>query len=167
MEFIKRLKDRAPEYISQHKELIAKLTTTQGGQSGTTSQKDTWKQGKFFQFQYEIYMFATILGLKRNYCVPIPEGSEMNKFMEIKFWQPQDLVDYIIMGIISYSDLDLNLLEELNEQDVEKEILKLRKQMELYANGGFDIMRSKMEDDPTFFEHNENCLLDLLDEVGG
>lgn len=36
--------------------------------------------------------------------------------------------------------------------------------MEEYANGGFDILRSKLEESPEF-DNNELCFIDLLDEV--
>ena len=66
MELIKRIKDRAPEYPAYYKELISKLTITQGGMAGTASEREKWEQGKYFSTVYEIYMYATILGLKKT-----------------------------------------------------------------------------------------------------
>ena len=37
--------------------------------------------------------------------------------------------------------------------------------MEEYANGGFDKIRAKLESEPTFFENNDNCFIDLLEET--
>ena len=53
--------------------------------------------------------------------------------------------------------------QDMEEEEVEKELTKLRSLLEEYANGGFDLIRAKKEEDPAFFSENENCFLDLLD----
>ncbi|MBK8609282.1 MAG: hypothetical protein IPL84_04880 [Chitinophagaceae bacterium] len=67
------------------------------------------------------------------------------------------------MGIIAKSGIDLNELENLEDNEVEDKITEIRAIIEEYANGGFDLIRSKQEEEPTFFQQNENCFLDLLD----
>src|SRR6185312_16199455 len=111
MEFIKRLKDRAPEYLSIYRDLITQFTLVQGGTAGTASEQDKWSQGKYFSTQYEIYMYVTILGLKRGYQVPLLPGVEKSKFIEMRSWQPSEIADYIIMAVLSESDVDLSEIE--------------------------------------------------------
>lgn len=164
MELLKRIKDRAPEYDSIYEDLITRFTVAQGGRAGVTKDSAAWEQGKFFLFKYEIYMYATILGLKTNYRIPINSDAKKDKFIEIKSWQPSELADYIIMSIFAKSDIDFNELEMKDDKEVEKSILSFRKLMEEFANGGLDIIRSKFEEDPSFF-NNENCFLDLLDNA--
>lgn len=164
MELLKKIKDRAPEYEASHEELITKFTLVQGGRAGTASVSTAWEQGKYFTTKYEIYMYAVMLGLKSDYRIPISKSAKKEKFIEIKSWQPSDLAEYIIMGVIAKSEIDLNELENKEDKEVEKEILVLKKLMEEYANGGFDKIRSKMESDPTFFDNNDNCFIDLLDD---
>lgn len=164
MELLKKIKDRAPEYDASHEDLITKFTLVQGGRAGTATEGTAWEQGKFFTTKYEIYMYAALLGLKKNYTLPLGANTGKEKFIEIKYWQPADIADYVIMGVIAKSKIDLNELENKEEKEVEKEILNLRKLLEEYANGGFDIIRSKFEEDPTFFENNDNCFIDLLEE---
>ena len=53
-------------------------------------------------------------------------------------------------------------IEDMEEKDIENEITKLKSLLEEFANGGFDLIRSKKEEEPSFFL-NENCFLDLLD----
>ena len=48
MEFIKRLKDRAPEYDSSLEDLISRFTVMQGGRAGTAAGKTQWEEGKHF-----------------------------------------------------------------------------------------------------------------------
>jgi hypothetical protein len=164
MELLKKIKDRTPEYESSNEDLITKFTVVQGGRAGTASESTSWEQGKYFSTKYEIYMYATLLGLKKDYRLPISPSSDKSKFIEIKSWQPSDLADYIIMGVLAKSEIDFNELENRDDKEVEKEILSLKKLLEEYANGGFDRIRAKMEQEPTFFENNDNCFIDLLEE---
>lgn len=162
MDFLKRLKDRAPEYDAQYYNMILEFTIEQGARMGSQSEEERWKQGKYFSTRYEMYMYAALLGLRKNYRLPIARGTEKQKFLEIRSWQPMEVTDYIIMGILAKSDLDFNVLEDMEEEEVEKELTKLRSLLEEYANGGFDLIRAKKEEEPAFFL-NENCFLDLLD----
>lgn len=163
MELINRLKDRAPEYDERYHDMIMGFTMEQGGRAGTATESSSWEQGKYFTRRYEIYMYATLLGMKKDYRIEIPQGAKKRKFIEMRAWQPSEIADYIIMGLFAKSDVDFNALEEMEEEEVEKELSKLRSLLEEYANGGFDFIRAKKEENPAFFSENENCFLDLLD----
>jgi len=162
MDFLKRLKDRRPEYDAQFSSLVKEFTIEQGGLMGRQSEEERWMQGKYFTFQYEMYMYAVLLGMRKNYRISIARGTNRAYFNEMRNWQPSDVVNYIIMGLLAKSDLDFNALEDMEEEEVEKELTKLRSLLEEYANGGFDLIRAKKEEEPAFFL-NENCFLDLLD----
>lgn len=163
MEFLKRIKDRSPEYDKKYYDMILEFTIEQGGTMGTSSEEERWKQGKYFSTRYEMYMYAALIGLRKDYRLPIAKGTEKQKFFEMRSWQPQEITEYIIMGILAKSDLDFNDLEELQESEVESKITELRSLLEEYANGGFDLIRTKKEEDPRFFVDNENCFLDFLE----
>ena len=162
MELLKRIKDRAPEYDNQYYQMILDFTIEQGGRAGTSTDENRWKQGKYFSTRYEMYMYAALLGLKKDYKIPIAYGKEKSKFIEMRSWQPHDITDYIIMSVFAKSQIDLNELENMEEEKVEKKITDLRVLLEDYANGGFDIIRAKKESDPSYFLQNENCFIDLL-----
>jgi hypothetical protein len=161
MELLKRFKDRSPEYDGQYYDLILEFTLEQGGRMGTASEEDRWKQGKFFSTRYEMYMYAALLGMKRDYRIPIPTGTDKKKFIEIRSWQPSELADFIVMSLFGLSDIDLIQLEELEEKEIEKELSQMKTLLEEYANGGFDLIKSKKDDEPSFF-YNDNCFIDLL-----
>lgn len=163
MELLKRIKDRAPEYDTKYEQLIAKFTLMQGGRAGTATEATAWKQGKFFSTKYEIYIYASFLGLKSNYRIPVDKNAKKEKFIEMRSWHPSDLTDYLIMAVLANSEIDFNDFENYDELKVEKEILQLRKLLEEYANGGFDIIRAKLDSDPSFFDNNDNCFIDLLE----
>lgn len=162
MDLLKRIKDRAPEYDSQYYDMILDFTIEQGGKAGTSTEVDRWKQGKYFSTRYEMYMYAALLGLKKDYKVPITYGTKKDKFIEMRSWQPQDITDYVIMGVISKTDFNFNEFENWEEEKVEKKITELKGILEDYANGGFDLIRAKKESEPNYFLQNENCFLDLL-----
>ena len=71
---------------------------------------------------------------------------------------------YFLVTVLAKSDIDFNELEKMDSKIVDENILKLRKLMEEYANGGFDKIRAKLEQNPSFFDNNDNCFLDLLDK---
>lgn len=164
MELINRFKTRAPEYDEQYHDMIMAFTMEQGGRAGTATDTTSWEQGKYFTTRYEIYMYAALLGLKKDYRIEFLKGTEKRKFIEISAWKPVEIADYIIMGLFAKSDLDFTELEKLSEEEVERELTKLKSLLEEYANGGFDIIRAKKETEPDFFVANDNCFLDLLDE---
>lgn len=163
MELLKKIKDREPEYDASFEELISKFTVIQGGRAGKASEGTDWQEGKNFANKYEMYMYAVLLGLRCNYRLPL-KSNDKNKFIAIKSWQPSDLAEFVIMGILAKSDIDFNEIENKEDRDVEKDILHFKKLMEEYANGGFDKLRAKLESDPSFFENNDNCFIDLLEE---
>jgi hypothetical protein len=163
MEFIKKFKDRTPEYDISFEGLITKFTVVQGGRAGTAASDASWQQGKYFTTKYEIYMYATLMGLKNDYRLPINPDAATTKFIEIRSWQPSDLADYVIMGVLAKTEIDFNQLENKDDKEVEKELLNLKRLMEEYANGGFDKIRAKLESEPSFFDNNDNCFIDLLD----
>lgn len=163
MEFLKRIKDRSPEYDKKYYDMILEFTIEQGGTMGTSTEEERWKQGKYFSTRYEMYMYAALLGLKKDYRIPIPKGTPKAHFIPINSWQPSEIAEYVIMGILAKSDLDFNAIEELEESEIESKITELRSLLEEYANGGFDLIRAKKEEDPRFFVDNENCFLDFLD----
>jgi hypothetical protein len=164
MELLKRIKDRSPEYDEQYFQMILDFTIEQGGKAGTSTEENRWKQGKYFSTRYEMYMYAALLGLKKDYKLPIRYGTPKNKFIEMSAWKPQDITEYIIMGVLAKSGFDFNELENMEEEKVEKKITELKGHLEDYANGGFDIIRAKREADPSYFVQNENCFLDLLED---
>lgn len=164
MELIKRIKDRAPEYDSKYSKLIYEFTIQQGGKAGTSSEGTKWTQGKYFSTVYEFYIYAALLGLKKDYIIPIEYGTSKTKFIEMRSWRPVDLVDYLVMSILGKSDLNFIELENMEEDLVEKKISELRSLLEGYTNGGFDLIHTRNESDPDYFVRNENSFLDFLDE---
>jgi hypothetical protein len=159
MEFIKRFEDRAPVYAKVYREPIVNRFANVGGGKET----EMFERGKFFSNVYELYMYAAMLGLKKE-LPPAFGGVETQKFIEIRDWKTStELVRFIEMALIARSDLDLNELENMEEAQVEGTLTELKKLLEEYANGGFDLIYTKVQDEPYFFE-NEYCFVEMLGE---
>lgn len=73
------------------------------------------------------------------------------------------MVNFILMALLAKSGLDLNELEEMEEKQVEAELTGLSKLLEEYANGGFNLIQTKLKQEPSFFD-NEFCFLTMLDD---
>jgi hypothetical protein len=158
MEFLRRFEDRAPEYSMQYRDLIDAFAVI-GGDHDDTEKKQ--QSGRFFSNIYEFYVYATCLGLSRDYKIPIPEGSKKMRFLPIKDWKPSDLMRFVTMSLIAKSDIDLVAVEDYEEQAVEDKLTELKQLLEAYANGGFDIIEAKRQEDATFFQ-DEYCFMKLL-----
>jgi len=164
MKLFDSFKNKSPQYIATYDDLIDRFTLKQGGRRGYSSEEQKFEQGRFFDNKYEIFMYAVILGLKRNYRLPLHDGAKKEKFWEINNWKPKEMVDYIIMCLLTISDIDLNKLEHSSEDEISEATQKLKLLLEEYANGGLDILRSTLEENPDF-ANNELCFIDLLHEV--
>ncbi len=164
MSLLNQIKTRSPEYDEKYYDFILKFTLEQGAKMGTSSEQEKWELGKYFSTRYEMYMYATLLGLKRDYPLPIEGGIKKRKFIELNSWKPEQITDYIIMSILAKGNYDLFDLEDLNETELDRKLTQIKFDIESYANGGFDIIYSKAEEDENYFIENENSFLDLLDE---
>jgi hypothetical protein len=157
MEFIKRFEDRAPVYAKMYREPIVDRFTVVGG----GKEEFKYESGKYFSNVYELYMYATMLGLKNSYRMPL-EAVETQKFIEIRAWRPTELVRFVLMAVMAKSDIDLNALEDLEDNQIEGKITALKDLLEEYANGGFDLIYTKVKEEPYFFE-SEYCFVELLE----
>lgn len=164
MDLLNRIKLREPVYDENYYQFILDFTIEQGEKMGTASDKDRWEQGKYFSTRYEMYMYATLLGIKRDYKLPIEAGTKTRSFIKIGSWKPPKIADYIIMGILGKGDYDLFKLEKMESDEIENIITQIKKEIEGYANGGLDIIRSQAEENEIFFVENDNAFIDLLNE---
>ncbi|MCA0235877.1 MAG: hypothetical protein LCH81_05805 [Bacteroidetes bacterium] len=159
IDLLKRFGDRRPEYAKVYREPIINRFTMVGRED----EDARYERGKYFSRIYETYMYAALLGLRRDCFMPLTD-MDSAYFLEIRTWQPQEMVHYLFMALLAKSGLDLTALEEMEEKQVEAELTKLSHLMEGYANGGFDIIQAKLNDDPMFFE-GEYCFVELLEDL--
>lgn len=125
----------------------------------------THKKAKSFSNVYELYIYATILGITLNRKSPIESGARRQKFEEMKDWtQHRELVKFIEMTLLVKADIDLNALENMEETELKSVASSLKTLLESYANGGFEYLMEQLKSNPEYFK-DENCFINLLSDV--
>lgn len=150
MLILEKFKGKSPRYPANYEYTIMERFSRKYG--GT--EKEKVEQGKFFSNYYECYIYALMLGIRNDYSIPISSNrsKESKSFIRFGDWKPETLQTYIFMTLLAVSDIELIDLEKLNDKETENKATELLHLMESYANGGFDIINSKMETSPTFFD---------------
>jgi hypothetical protein len=165
MNLLDRIQIKEPRYDSKYYQFILDYTIEQGSRMGTSTEKEKYERGKYFSTRYEMYMYAALLGLRKDYVLPLESSTDKKSFNKIGAWNPETVTNYIIMSVIAKGDYDLFEMEEMDDSELEKKITQIKSEIEAYANGGFDIIHSKYQEDENYFIENENSFIDLLDEI--
>lgn len=163
MNLLDEIYKKEPKYSDNYYTFILEFTIQQGGKAGTASEDERYLQGKYFSTRYEIFMYAAFLGLRCDYKLPIAENAKKVKFEKIENWKPRGIADYLIMAVLGKGDYDLFQIEQSEEEEQKNIVRRIIVDIESYANAGFDIIKSKAEEDERFFLDNDNCFIDLLD----
>ncbi|GAB3761556.1 hypothetical protein [Spirosoma pomorum] len=146
-----RFYKKTPHYPNAYRDLVDKLSRKRAFDTSLGTEEERFAQGKVFGNYYECFLYATLLGIRKDYRIPF-ERSEGTKFIEIEAWKPRQLTQYIFMSLLALSDINLIDLEELDEQRIDAKVFDLMQLMEEYAHGGFDLLQAKLRDEPHFFE---------------
>jgi hypothetical protein len=159
-------KTRVPRYSEEFKELFESLS-----KKGGSSTRTQVNLGKHFSNNYELYIFAFFLGLYNNEINPIPEGAKRVDFGHpIQFWgnkgnnpgrkEYSSMQENIFAALIAKTDIDLIALDkgELTEDDAIKQLILT---METYTNGGLNLIKEKLEDNPNYFSQT-TAFLNLI-----
>lgn len=162
VDLIKEFEDKAPKYSTRYRELIEKFAR-KNARDFRESGEDVFELGKYFSNFYEFYMYAAFLGLNNDYELPLEPSDEAVKFIEIRDWKPEDLRRFLLMGLIAKSNLDMNAIEDMEDNEIKKEVRGLVNKLEGYANGGFDIIQNRLSDEPHLFE-SDSCFVRLLNQ---
>lgn len=147
-EWFNYLKERRPEYALSRVALIERFANK--GKS----------KSDYVQFGpiYQLFMYATMLGFHRNERIPLPSTpSERTEFIAIYRWQPEGLVNYLLMLLMADKSiqeeigLDFMAMEDDEEAIIKDKFKHLVRIMEEYANGGLGILGDRFETNPDFF----------------
>lgn len=98
---------------------------------------------------YELYIYAMMLGIKRNSRLPLPPRNLTSDFLEFGKWKrDSSLVDFLLMVIFTQTDdlnIDWNELEDMEEEQLNKVISDVITLIEEYANGGLEYLENLYE----------------------
>jgi hypothetical protein len=159
-------KTKIPKYSANHKDLFASLSQKFGAEG-----EKKLNLGKHFSTNYELFIYAFFLGLYENEFTPILAGEKKDDFSHhIQYWGNKttssnrkdfsNLQEYMFMALMAKADVDLIALDkgETSEEDVVKQLIH---SMESYTNGGLNLIRDKINDNPNHFL-NPTSFLEMI-----
>lgn len=155
-----RFNKKTPHYPNAYREMIDKISRKKAFDTSVGTEEERFAQGKVFGSYYECFIYATLLGIRKGYRIPF-DRSNGSKFIEIEAWRPRQVTQYIFMSLLALSDVNLSSLEELDEEHTDKKAFELMQLMEEFAHGGFDLMKSKLIEEPHLFENQYGLIAGL------
>lgn len=150
---LERFDKKTPHYPNRFRDLIDRLSRKRAFDTSSGTEEEKFSQGKIFANYYECFLYATILGIRQNYRLPLDRANEGTKFISVESWRPRQLVEYVFMALLALSDINLIDLEEMDEDQTDNKAFELVRLIEEYAHGGFDLMQSRLADEPQLFEN--------------
>ncbi|GGF14251.1 hypothetical protein [Flavobacterium limi] len=110
------------------------------------------RRSEYSQFGpiYELYMYAFLLGLKKERRLPLPPRDLTSDFgLEIGRWKREsNLTDFLLMIIFTRNEeigFDWNDLEDMDEAEITAVVSKIITFMEEYANGGLEYLHELLD----------------------
>jgi hypothetical protein len=141
-ELRQKINSLRPSYHSERKTLM-ELLSKKGGTKGEYTQ--------FGPF-YQTYMYAFFIGYQLGQRTPII--GKKDNFFVLGEWKPKSLVDFMLMLLIT--DLeefqDWNILENIEEDKIDRKIDELLIAMEEFANAGLIYLQDKYDNQKYEFQ---------------
>lgn len=144
-----KIGQKRPRYKEQYRSLIDSISV-----KGDTSGKGDFSAFGAF---YQTYMYAFVIGYRLGTPKFIEKGERTTEFASFVDWKPTSVRDFILMLLLNdtekysvpYSWLEL---ENANEETIENFIAELFRQMEGYANAGFEYLQNKWDNEKIEFQ---------------
>ena len=144
-----KIGQKRPRYKEQYRSLIDSISI-KGDSSG---------KGDFSAFGafYQTYMYAFIIGYKLGIPKFIERGENPAEFAPFVDWKPTSVRDFILMLMLNDTE-KYNIpyswfeLENANEEVIDNFIAELFRQMEGYANAGFEYLQKKWDNETIEFQ---------------
>lgn len=150
---------KRPRYKEQYRLLIDSISK-KGDASG---------KGDFSSFgaYYQTYMYAFIIGYKLGKQNFILQNEKSNDFFVFSQWSPIAIRDYIVMLLLNKSE-DFGFkwieLEDASSETIEIFVAEFIRQMEGYANAGFEYLQNKWDTENMMFR-NPFVFVKILEEL--
>ena len=156
--FEEKIGDLRPHYGDKYRAMIEAISN-KGEKTGT---------GNIAQFGafYQTFMYACIIGLRLGKPKYFEPQEPTTEFAVMYKWKPTQIRDFIIMmmlnrsGNFGYNWIDL---ENADEDTVTKFLRDLEKEIEGYANTGFEYIYKKWEEERISFASPTVFIEILLD----
>jgi hypothetical protein len=150
---------KRPRYKEQYRVLIDSIS-----KKGDTSGKGGFSSFGAF---YQTYMYAFIIGYKLKKQNFIQANEKTNDFFVFSQWSPTAIRDYITMLLLNKSEsfgFKWIELENASADTIDAFVTELIRQMEGYANAGFEYLQNKWDNENMKFR-NPFVFVNLLEEL--
>lgn len=154
---LERFKSKTPHYPNMYRESILDRFSRKGG----GSEEEKVGQGKYFANYYECYIYAAMLGVRKNHRLPFDRNKDGTSFILIDAWKPQAISEYLFLCLLTKIDTTLSELEDLDDEQTNEKANDLLHLLEEYANGGFDLIKARLVEQPHFFQDAFGAVLFL------
>ena len=150
---------KRPRYKTQYRTLIESISN-KGDSSG---------KGDFSSFGafYQTYMYAFIIGYKLGKPKFFQSNDKTDDFFVFSNWKPTSIRDYIVMLLLNKSDyfgFKWIELENASEEVIDVFVTEFIRQMEGYANAGFEYLQEKWDNENMKFR-NPFVFVKFLEEI--
>jgi hypothetical protein len=150
---------KRPRYKEQYRDLIDSIS-----KKGDTSGKGDFSSFGAF---YQTYMYAFIIGYKLGKQNFIQSNEKTNDFFVFSQWSPTSIRDYIVMLLLNKSE-DFGFkwieLENASAEAIDTFVTEFIRQMEGYANAGFEYLQNKWDNENMKFR-NPFVFVNFLEEL--
>ena len=154
-----KILDLRPHYSDKYRAMIEAISN-KGEKTGT---------GNIAQFGafYQTFMYACIIGVRLGRPKYFEAQEATTEFAVMYKWKPTQIRDYIIMmmlnrsGSFGYEWIDL---ENADDETVTNFIRALEKEIEGYANAGFEYLQKKWDEERVFFS-SPTVFFDILKDL--
>jgi hypothetical protein len=141
------IENKKPRYKSLYRAFIESISN-----KGETSGKGDFSAFGAF---YQTYMYAFIVGYKLGTPKYIQSGEKTEEFSFISNWKPVPIRDYIVMLLLNKSE-DFGFtwveLENASMEAIDTFVTEFIRQMEGYANAGFEYLQNKWDNEKIEFQ---------------
>lgn len=150
---------KRPRYKEQYRTLIESISK-KGDSSG---------KGDFSSFGafYQTYMYAFIIGYKLGKQNFIQGNEKANDFFVFSQWSPIAIRDYVVMLLLNKSE-DFGFkwieLENASAEGIDTFVTEFIRQMEGYANAGFEYLQDKWDNEKIEFQ-DSFVFVNFLEEL--
>ena len=157
--FKDKILDLRPRYSDKYRSMIETISNKQE-RSGT---------GNVAQFGafYQTFMYACIVGMRLGRPLYFENNEKSTDFVPLNNWKPTQIRDFIVMMLFNRSaDFGYNwiTLENANDETIGSFLRAFQREMEGYANRGFEYIRKKWDNERVLFEA-PTVFVDILKEL--
>jgi hypothetical protein len=151
---------KRPRYKEQYRSLVESIS----------KKGDYGDKGSYSSFGpiYQTFMYAFLIGYRLEKCIPNTPNEKTVEFIAtFDLVKPAYIRDFIIMLLLNKSeDFGFNWieLENASAETIDTFVIEFIRQMEGYANAGFEYLQNKWDNENMKFR-NPFVFVNLLEEL--